>query len=290
MSRPEQTIAYRVYWQGKDLLGTAQIEMPQVQYMTETLSGSGLAGEIESPTIGLTQSMTCKMTFTSATKDVFDILDWTLQPLFECYSALQIVDESTSIRESIPYRLNIVGRPKNMSLGTMEQGKKHGNDLELEVTRLEILLDGEEQLLIDKINFIHRVKGNEPAGRRPRPDGPQRIGENIMEKTAQATLSAPITVQGKRPTPHPAPGHAWRRRGRDGHAISFTGEQPCHRRAVHVVHVTGVPYDVLRTLDEDDIGAIRAAHNSLRPTKPKKKEEAETATATTQGEGSTASA
>ena len=82
-------------------------------------------------------------------------------PLFECYSALQNVDESTSIRESIPYQLNIVGRPKNMSLGTMEQGKKHGNDLELEVTRLEILLDGEEQLLIDKINFIHRVKGND---------------------------------------------------------------------------------------------------------------------------------
>ena len=122
---------------------------------------SGLAGEIESPTIGLTQSMTCKMTFTSATKDVFDILDWTLQPLFECYSALQIVDESTSIRESIPYRLNIVGRPKNMSLGTMEQGKKHGNDLELEVTRLEILLDGEEQLLIDKINFIYKVQGTD---------------------------------------------------------------------------------------------------------------------------------
>ena len=147
MSRPEQTIAYRVYWQGKDLLGTAQIEMPQVQYMTETLSGSGLAGEIESPTIGLTQSMTCKMTFTSATKDVFDILDWTLQPLFECYSALQVVDESTGIRNSVPFRLNIIGRSKNMSLGTLEIGKKHGNDLELEVTRLEILLDGEEWTL-----------------------------------------------------------------------------------------------------------------------------------------------
>ena len=161
MSRPEQTIAYRVYWQGKDLLGTAQIEMPQIQHMTETLNGSGLSGEIESPTIGLTQSMTCKMTFTSATKAIFSTLDWTLQPLFECYSALQIVDESTSIRESIPYRLNIVGRPKNMSLGTMEQGKKHGNDLELEVTRLEVLLDCEEQLLIDKINFIYKVQGTD---------------------------------------------------------------------------------------------------------------------------------
>ena len=48
-----------------------------------------------------------------------------------------------------------------MNLGTLEQGKKHGNDLELEVTRLEILLDDEEQLLIDKINFVHRVKGTD---------------------------------------------------------------------------------------------------------------------------------
>ena len=161
MHRPEQNVAYRVYWQGKDLLGTAQIEMPQIQHMTETLNGSGLSGEIESPTIGLTQSMTCKMTFTSATKAIFSTLDWTLQPLFECYSALQVVDEFTGIRNSVPFRLNIIGRPKNMSLGTLEIGKKHGNDLELEVTRLEVLLDGEEQLLIDKINFIHRVKGND---------------------------------------------------------------------------------------------------------------------------------
>ena len=95
-----------------------------------------------------------------------------------------------------------------------------------------------------------------------------------MEKTAQATLSAPITVQGKKTD------ILTLRRATLGDdedamdmAISFNrGNNP------------------VRTLDEDDIGAIRAAHNSLRPTKPKKKEEAETATATTQGEGSTASA
>ena len=110
---------------------------------------------------GITQSMTCKMTFTSATKAIFSTLDWTLQPLFECYSALQVVDESTGIRNTVPFRLNIIGRPKNMSLGTLEIGKKHGNDLELEVTRLEVLLDGEEQLLIDKINFIYKVQGTD---------------------------------------------------------------------------------------------------------------------------------
>ena len=113
-----------------------------------------------------------------------------------------------------------------------------------------------------------------------------------MEKTAQATLSAPITVQGKKTD------ILTLRRATLGDdedamdmAISFNrGNNPVTVELCTLSIVTGVPYDVLRTLDEDDIGAIRAAHYSLRPTKPKKKEEAETATATTQGEGSTASA
>ena len=157
----EQNIAYRVYYQGTDLLGIATLEMPQIQYITETLNGSGLAGEIESPVIGLTQSMSCKMSFTSATPDVFDTLDWTLQPLFECYSALQFADETSGIRDSIGYRINMIGRPKSMSLGSLEQGKKHGNEEELELTRLEILLDGKEKLLIDKLQFIHRDNGKD---------------------------------------------------------------------------------------------------------------------------------
>lgn len=157
----EQNIAFRVYYQGTDLLGLATLEMPQIQYITETLNGAGIAGEIESPVIGLTQSMTCKMSFTSATPNVFDSLNWTLQPLFECYSALQFVDESTGIRDSMPYRINMIGRPKSINLGSLEQGKKHGNEEELELTRLEVLLDGKEKLLIDKLQFIHRVNGTD---------------------------------------------------------------------------------------------------------------------------------
>lgn len=159
--RSEQTVAYRVYYQGKDFLGIAQLEMPQVKYMTETLAGSGIAGEIDSPTMGITEAMSCKMSFVSITPEVFSALDWTVQPLFECYSALQVADETTGVRESVPYRVNMLCRTKALPLGSLEQGKKHGNELEMEVTRLEILLDGVEKLLIDKLNFIHRVNGKD---------------------------------------------------------------------------------------------------------------------------------
>ncbi len=157
--RSEQTVAYRVYHKGTDFLGIATIELPQIQQMTETLSGSGIAGEIENPTIGITQSMTCKLTFTSATPEFMKPLNWTESALYECYAALQVSDDATSTRDSIPYQINFLGRAKNYPLGTLEQGKKHGNEVELEVTRLEVLLDGAEKLLIDKYAFIYRVEG-----------------------------------------------------------------------------------------------------------------------------------
>ena len=159
--RPEQTVAFRVYHKGKDLLGIATIELPQIQYLNETLNGSGIAGEIDNPTIGITQSLTAKMSFTSVTQDVFNNIDWTENALWECYSALQVTDDSTGVRDSIPYRINFVGRTKSFPLGSLEQGKKHGNEVELELLRLEVLLDGNEKLLIDKLNFIHRVNGKD---------------------------------------------------------------------------------------------------------------------------------
>ncbi len=159
--RSEQTVAFRIYHKGQDLIGTATIEMPQVQYMTETLSGSGIAGEIDNPTIGISQSMTCKLSFTSITPEAFNSIDWTQTALYECYSALQVSDDATGVRSSVPYRINFLGRTKSFSFGSMEQGKKHGDEVELELTRLEIYLDNTEKLLIDKLNFIHRVNGTD---------------------------------------------------------------------------------------------------------------------------------
>lgn len=113
-----------------------------------------------------------------------------------------------------------------------------------------------------------------------------------MERITQATLSAPITVQDKKAgilTPH------WAMLDDDEDtmdmATSFNrGNNPITVGLCALSIVTGVPCDVLRTLNGDDIGAIRVARNSLRPTKPKRKGEAEAATATAQGEGSTVSA
>jgi len=142
MSRPEQTIAFRAYFQGTDLLGVATIEMPQVQFLSETISGSGVAGEYESPALGMTQSMSVKLSWISQTKNFYKLLDSTLPPLLEL-------------------RASLLAHTKSSPLGSLETGKKHGNETEMEVLRLQVELDGTEMLLIDKLNYIHRVLGKD---------------------------------------------------------------------------------------------------------------------------------
>ena len=149
---PEQTISFRVYHDGTDQIGVATIDLPELSY---------IAGEIDSPTLGMTESMTLKMSFNSVYPEIYNMLDWTRSNLFECYAAVQMSDPATSMRTSVPLRINVVGRAKSFPLGSLEPGKKQGNEQELEVTRLEVLLDGEEKLLIDKLNFIHRVNGTD---------------------------------------------------------------------------------------------------------------------------------
>uniref|UniRef100_UPI003FF0CEC7 phage major tail tube protein n=1 Tax=Bilophila wadsworthia TaxID=35833 RepID=UPI003FF0CEC7 len=160
-NRPEQTIAYRVYYGGTDMLGIASVEMPQVQYITETISGSGVAGEYESPAKGMTQSMTAKLSFISQTTDFYKLFEPGEQNLLELYASVQQADTATSVRKEIPLKITIVGNLKEGPLGSLETGKKHGNEATLECLRVEIELDGEEVLLIDKPNFIHRVRGND---------------------------------------------------------------------------------------------------------------------------------
>ncbi len=124
-------------------MGVATIEMPEVSYITETISGSGVAGEYESPALGMTQSMTAKLSWISQTKNFYKLLDSTLQPLLELRASVQMEDEATGIRKAVPLLVTLLAHTKTSPLGSLETGKKHGNETEMEVLRLQVELTTE---------------------------------------------------------------------------------------------------------------------------------------------------
>lgn len=157
----EQTIAYRVYKDGKSLLGTSTVELSEISFLSETLSGSGIAGEMEVPTLGMTGPLSATFNWISQNRDYFSVLDVSASTNLELRAAVQEVDETTGVRSSKAYRMSMLTMPKSAKLGTMETGKQQGSSTEFELSRLLIEIAGEEKLLIDKVNFIYRVNGTD---------------------------------------------------------------------------------------------------------------------------------
>lgn len=44
---PERLINYRVYNESNALLGIATVDLPEIQAMSDTVSGAGIAGEVD---------------------------------------------------------------------------------------------------------------------------------------------------------------------------------------------------------------------------------------------------
>jgi P2 family phage contractile tail tube protein len=156
---PEQNITFRVYKNGNSYLGVATVDLPELSYVTETLSGSGIAGEIEQPTLGMTSSMTATLNWISQSSDYYTLLNPFLGNLLEFRASVQVSEPASGLRSSSALRMLIQGEPKNAALGKLETGKKQDNTTVLEVTRLLVELDGKQVLLIDKKLFIHAVNG-----------------------------------------------------------------------------------------------------------------------------------
>ena len=54
----EKLISFRVYNDARDCIGIATVDLPEIQAMSDTVSGAGIAGEVDSPVLGHYQSMT----------------------------------------------------------------------------------------------------------------------------------------------------------------------------------------------------------------------------------------
>lgn len=156
---PEQNIAFRVYANGKDLLGIANVELPELPNMTETIAGTGIAGEYESPALGSFSSMSIKLKWINQTEEFINLENPLIPLQLECRASQQRANQLTGSKIPVPVLITIWGSVKSSSLGSLETGKKGDNETEIEVMRLYHEIGGEQQLLIDKANMIFAVKG-----------------------------------------------------------------------------------------------------------------------------------
>lgn len=98
---PEKLINFRVYQDGDDLIGISDVTLPKLEAVTETVKGAGIAGEIDSPTLGHFGSMEVELNWRTLLKSNIVLAKPTGVNL-ELRGAVQLNDSATGNLNTSP--------------------------------------------------------------------------------------------------------------------------------------------------------------------------------------------
>lgn len=155
---PERSINFKVYREGNDMIGIATVELPDIEAMTDTVAGAGIAGEVDSPILGHLASMAATIQFRTITGDVTSLAAQKSHSL-TFRSSQQINDAANGVYKTQPIRVEVKGTPKRTGLGSLEVGSTTDSEIELELTYMKIFIDNQEKVEVDKFNFKFVVDG-----------------------------------------------------------------------------------------------------------------------------------
>lgn len=157
---PERLINYNAYSKNNTLYGMATVELPELEAMSETVTGAGIAGEVESPTLGQYASMTATFTWRTIERAAFE-LSTPGSHNVDLRGSQQVYNAGTGTYDTSAVRVSLLVTPKNTSLGSFEPGAQTDTEQEFEVLYIKMWIDGKEVLEIDKFNYIVRFNGKD---------------------------------------------------------------------------------------------------------------------------------
>lgn len=120
MLHPEALIDYKIYEDKNEYLGIAQVVLPSIAFITQTLSGAGIAGNIESVLIGLIDAMTTTINFRSPTVSAADLVK-PVKHQIDLRLAEQMWDNENGQRSIQADKIVLSLIPKTFAAGTIAQ-------------------------------------------------------------------------------------------------------------------------------------------------------------------------
>ena len=156
----ERVVNAAVFNEAGKFLGIASIDLPQIQAMADTVSGAGIAGEVESPVLGHFQAMTTTFHWRSIEPDAVALCEQRAHQV-DCRASQQVTETATGESTTMPVRTTMKIIPKSFNMGSLQPGTATDSEQEFEVIYIKLFVDGAEVLEIDKYNFVCRINGND---------------------------------------------------------------------------------------------------------------------------------
>ena len=150
-------IDYTVYEDGKEYLGTTEVTLPDVEFLSETLSGGGIAGEVEDIITGHISAMTTTMNWRVVTPNVVKLLEPKYHKI-DLRAAQQSLDSSGKTNvDAVKHILKI--KPKKTSFGKLAAASTADVSGDYATSYFATYIAGKKVTEIDPLNFICLING-----------------------------------------------------------------------------------------------------------------------------------
>ena len=156
---PEKINEYNVYFDGEQMIGVVPaVDLPEIGMKSSTVTGAGMLGELDSPTIGQFESMEQEVKFNVLYSSAIDMLS-PLKAVNLTFRATQQVYNKNGGYDFKGLRVVEQGRVKKFVPGKLERTESMEATVTLELTYIMIEVDGVTMLEIDKLNQVYKVNG-----------------------------------------------------------------------------------------------------------------------------------
>lgn len=158
---PTKINKYNIYNEGNRLLGAGEeMNLPEFEASSETVTGAGILGEIDDPAVGYFGNQEMEIPFRILDREAVDMLDMTKAVHLEIRGAQQTVNSEGTI-EFRPMRVVVRGRSKKFAPGKMKAGSPMETAVTLSLLYILIELENKPILELDKINEVYKINGND---------------------------------------------------------------------------------------------------------------------------------
>ena len=156
---PEMLQEARVYWDGEDnMIGIANVDLPELASSTTSITGVGLSGEIDSPVHGHFQSM--ELTLNWRTPHVSGMRLVGGNPVsLQVYGSVQNFDSGANDYVEEQVIVTVRGKAKSYAPGTYEAMNTTDSSNTIEVHYIKIEVEGNTIVEIDKYGYKCIING-----------------------------------------------------------------------------------------------------------------------------------
>ena len=140
---------------------SGEVELPELEAITDTVEAAGILGEVEDPVTGQFASAKIKIPFSNLYEDIFNLMDTTNPPQLTLRGSMQVMNSATGGTDYVPVKIVVRGKATTSSLGKFVKGKKGEPEIELEILYLKVMINNKITLELDKLNSVFAVNGKD---------------------------------------------------------------------------------------------------------------------------------